>query len=154
MIHSLISKILNLTHRGIPRGLFHAGYGAIFKPAFGVLEFYNDDMAQYSNALGFFMILRRSSVFTFLVDSLPSNLACIAVFFLVDMGFLMVAASYFAKADEYHASFVALKKAEGGFCFVAVVWYIVFRLLLKVVLVELPLADTSRSSGKRVKKEK
>ncbi|KAH8426515.1 uncharacterized protein LDX57_004250 [Aspergillus melleus] len=136
-------------------GLFYAGYGAILTPAFGVLDSYNGDTTQYNNALGFFMILWTVFVFTFLIGSLPSNLAYIAVFFLVDMGFLTVAASYFAEADEHHASSVTLKKAGGGFCFVAglVGWYIVFHLLLKdAALVELPLGDTSRFFGKRGRK--
>jgi succinate-acetate transporter protein len=83
---------------------------------------------------------------TFLVASLPTNLVYIAIFFLVDIGFLTVAASYFAAADGHHASSIALKKTGGVFCFLAglVGWYLTFHLLLKDSLVELPLGDTSR----------
>ncbi|PYI02021.1 hypothetical protein BO78DRAFT_422939 [Aspergillus sclerotiicarbonarius CBS 121057] len=135
-------------------GLFYAGYGAILTPAFGVAQAYGADTTQYNNALGFFMILWTVFVFTFLIASLPSNLAYIAVFFLVDLGFLTVAASYFAEADGHHASSVALQKAGGVFCFVAglVGWYIVLHLLLKESLVELPLGDTSRYFAKTRKR--
>jgi succinate-acetate transporter protein len=37
-------------------GLFYAGYGAILTPAFGVEAAYGDNVNEYNNALGFFMI--------------------------------------------------------------------------------------------------
>lgn len=45
---------------------------------------------------------------------------------MVELGFLTVATSYFAEADGHHAAAVALKKAGGGFCFVAglIGWYV------------------------------
>ncbi|PYH49323.1 uncharacterized protein BP01DRAFT_370803 [Aspergillus saccharolyticus JOP 1030-1] len=134
-------------------GLFYAGYGAILTPAFGIEKAYGGDTVQYNNALGFFMILWTVFVFTFLIASLASNLAYIAVFFLVDLGFLTVAASYFAEADGHHAASVALKKTGGASCFVAglIGWYIVFHLLLQESIVDLPLGDTSRYFGKRSK---
>ncbi|KAL4815057.1 GPR1/FUN34/yaaH family-domain-containing protein [Aspergillus spinulosporus] len=136
-------------------GLFYAGYGALLTPAFGVAQAYGGtDTAEYNNAVGFFMILWTVFVFTFLVASLPSNIAYILVFLLVDLGFLTVAASYFAQADGHAASAVALKKAGGAFCFVAglIGWYIVFHLLLQDSLLDLPLGDTSRFFGKRKEK--
>ncbi|KAJ6083829.1 hypothetical protein N7467_007964 [Penicillium canescens] len=135
-------------------GLFYAGYGAILTPAFGVAQAYGgDSTAEYNNAVGFFMILWTVFVFTFLIASLPSNLAYILVFLFVDLGFLTVAASYFALADGKSASATALKKSGGVFCFLAglVGWYIVFHLLLKESLLELPLGDTSRLFGKKKK---
>ncbi|KAJ5180741.1 hypothetical protein N7492_003951 [Penicillium capsulatum] len=98
-------------------GLFYAGYGALLTPAFGVVQAYGNDTAQYNNAVGFFMILWTVFVFTFLVASIPSNIAYILVFLFVDLGFLLVAASYFALADGHAASGLALKKAGG--CFVS-----------------------------------
>lgn len=132
-------------------GLFYAGYGALLTPAFGVEQAFGNDTAQYNNAVGFFMILWTVFVFTFLIGSLPSNLAYILVFFFVDLGFLTVAASYFAAADGHQASSVALKKSGGAFCFVAglVGWYIVFHLMLKDSLLDLPLGDTSRYFAKK-----
>jgi len=65
------------------------------------------------------MLVWTVFVLTFLVASLPTNLVYIAIFFLVDLGFLTVAASYFAEADGNHSAAVGLKKAGGGFCFVA-----------------------------------
>lgn len=135
-------------------GLFYAGYGALLTPSFGIEQAYGNDTAQYNNAVGFFMILWTVFVFTFLIASLPSNLAYILVFFLVDLGFLTIAASYFAKADGNSAASTALKKSGGVFCFLAglVGWYIVFHLLLKDSLLDLPLGDTSRYFGKKKKK--
>ena len=85
-------------------------------------------------------------MFTFLVASLPTNVAYIAIFLLVDLGFLLIAASYLAAADQHAAAATALKKGGGVFCFLAglVGWYLTFHLLLKDTLVELPLGDTSR----------
>lgn len=131
-------------------GLFYAGYGALLTPAFGVAQAYGDDIMQYNNAVGFFMILWTVFVFTFLIASLPSNIAYILVFLFVDLGFMLVAASYFALADGKPDISVSLKIAGGVFCFVAglVGWYIVFHLLLKDSLVDLPLGDTSRYFAK------
>lgn len=97
------------------------------------------------------MIMWTVFVFTFLIASLPSNIAYILVFFFVDLGFLTVAASYFAAADGFADSSVKLKKSGGVFCFLAglVGWYLVFHLLLKEEVFELPLGDTSRFFGKR-----
>ncbi len=92
---------------------------------------------------------------TFLIASLPTNLVYIAIFFLVDVGFLLVAASYFALADGHSSAAVGLKKAGGVFCFLAglVGWYLTFHLLLKDSLLYLPLGDTSRYFGKPKKAE-
>ncbi|CAG7924986.1 unnamed protein product [Penicillium olsonii] len=137
-------------------GLFYAGYGAILTPAFGVAQTYGGaSTPEYNNAVGFFMILWTVFVFTFLIASIPSNVAYILVFLFVDLGFLTVAASYFALADGNAASAVALKKSGGVFCFLAglIGWYIVFHLLLKESLVDLPLGDTSRIFGKKKRTE-
>lgn len=101
------------------------------------------------------MILWTVFVFTFLVASIPSNVAYILVFLFVDLGFLLVAASYFAMADGHAASSVALKKSGGVFCFLAGLtgWYIVFHLLLQDSLLDIPLGDTSRYFGKKKKGE-
>lgn len=56
---------------------------------------------------------------TFLVASLPTNLVYIGIFFTVELGFLTIAASYFAAADGNHTAAIGLKKAGGVFCFVA-----------------------------------
>lgn len=94
-------------------------------------------------------------MFTFLIASLPSNVAYILVFLFVDLGFLTVAGSYFAMADGNAAASVALKKSGGVFCFLAglIGWYIVFHLMLLESLVDLPLGDTSRLFGKKKLKQ-
>lgn len=37
-------------------GFFYAGYAAVLTPSFGVRAAYGEDVAQYNNALGFFLI--------------------------------------------------------------------------------------------------
>ncbi|KAL6709746.1 hypothetical protein ACN47E_001175 [Coniothyrium glycines] len=131
-------------------GLFYAGYGAILTPAFGIIEAYGDDVTQLNNALGFFMILWTVFTLTFLIASLPTNLVYIIIFFTVEIGFLLISASYFAIADGNATASVALKKGGGAFCFLAGLtgWYLTFHLLLKDSIVELPLGDTSRYFAK------
>lgn len=57
--------------------------------------------------------------------SIPTHIVNILIFFLVDLGFLAIAASYFATADGHAAAALGLKKAGGVFCFLAglVGWY-------------------------------
>lgn len=94
-------------------------------------------------------------VLTFLVASIPTNWVYIGIFLFVELGFLTVAASYFAQADGHSASSLALQKAGGVFCFLAGLlgWYLTFHLLLKDVLVDLPLGDTSKYFNKRKRTE-
>jgi hypothetical protein len=115
------------------------------------------------------------TIFTlvFLIASLPTNLVYILIFFFVELGFLLVSASYFAVADGHPAASVNLKKGGGAFCFLAGLvgfvlspsklhaahtltshlqfyrWYLTFALLLNDSIVELPLGDTSRFFAKR-----
>lgn len=56
---------------------------------------------------------------TFFIASLPTNLTYILIFTFVVLGFLLVAASYFAAADGYDAASGSIRKAGGVFCFLA-----------------------------------
>ena len=109
----------------------------------------------------------------FLVASLATNLVYILIFFFVELGFLLVAVSYFAVADGHPAASVNLKKGGGAFCFLAGLtgfvlfpyklqvahaltshlrsyrWYLTFALLLNDSIVELPIGNTSRFFAKR-----
>jgi len=58
-------------------------------------------------------------VLAFLVASLPTNFVYILIFFFVELGFLTVAASYFAAADGKEIAALGLKKSGGVFCFLA-----------------------------------
>ncbi|KAJ0361681.1 hypothetical protein COL26b_013630 [Colletotrichum chrysophilum] len=135
-------------------GLFYAGYGAILTPSFGVAAAYGDDTKQLNNALGLFMIIWSVFVLAYLVATLPTNVVYILIFILVELCFVLVAASYFALADGHATAAVGLKKSGGVFAFLAglVGWYLTFHLLLKDSLVELPLGDTSRYFPKTRKK--
>lgn len=133
-------------------GLFYAGYGALLTPAFGIQQAYGSDTTQYNNAVGFWMLLWTIFMFTFLIASLSSNLAYITVFIFLVLGFLFVAASYFAMADGHDVASVGLKKAGGACCFVAGLfgWYIVFHIFIANECgFILPLGDTSRFFKRR-----
>ncbi|WQF79396.1 Putative acetate transporter GPR1/Ato2/SatP [Colletotrichum destructivum] len=136
-------------------GLFYAGYGAILTPSFGVAAAYGDDIQQYNNALGLFMIIWSVFVLAYLVASLPTNVVYILIFVFVELAFVAVAASYFAAADGKQAASTGLKKAGGAFAFLAglVGWYLTFHLLLKDSVVELPLGDTSQYFPKTRKRQ-
>ncbi|EOA88029.1 uncharacterized protein SETTUDRAFT_160542 [Exserohilum turcica Et28A] len=136
-------------------GLFYAGYGAILTPAFGIVAAYGDNVTELNNALGFFMIIWTVFCLVFLIASLPTHLVNIIIFFTVELGFLLISASYFAVADGNHAASIALKKGGGAFCFLAGLtgWYLTFALLLKDSIIELPLYDTSRFFAKLRKME-
>ncbi|KAJ4148548.1 hypothetical protein LMH87_003013 [Akanthomyces muscarius] len=127
-------------------GLFYAGYGAVLTPSFGIRAAYGDDVAQYNNALGFFVLLWTVFVFTFLIASITTNLVSILIYLFVDLGFLFIAASYFAKADGHASAAKGLQIAGGASCFVAGLlgWYLTFHLLLKDDLVVLPLGHTGK----------
>ncbi|KPM44573.1 hypothetical protein AK830_g2013 [Neonectria ditissima] len=99
--------------------LFYAGYAAILTPLFGVEAAYGGDAVQFNNALGFFVLIWTIFVLTFLIASLPTNVVYILIFTFVDLGFLLVSASYFALADGNSGTAIGLKKAGGAFCFLA-----------------------------------
>lgn len=52
--------------------MFYAGFGAILTPAFGVAAAYGDDMTQYYNALGFFL-MRKLLLFFSVLGIRPSD---------------------------------------------------------------------------------
>ncbi|KAL2279225.1 hypothetical protein FJTKL_13599 [Diaporthe vaccinii] len=134
-------------------GLFYAGYGAMITPSFGVADAYGDDIQQYNNAVGFFMILWTVFVFALLVAVIPTNITFIVIFIFLVLGFLFVASSYFAAADGHAAASINLKKAGGVFCFLAGLggWYLTFHHLTAESLLDIPLGDTSRYFGKKNK---
>lgn len=67
-------------------------------------------------------------VFTFLIASITTNLVSILIYLFVDLGFLFIAASYFAKADGHASAANGLQIAGGASCFVAGLlgWYVFF----------------------------
>ena len=91
-------------------------------------------------------------MFSFLVASINTNVVSILIYLFVDLGFLFVAASYFATADGYTKAATGLQKTGGAFCFLAglVGWYLTFHLLLKDELLELPLGHTAKYFKKKV----
>lgn len=47
---------------GLSEGLFNLSYGAILIPYFGVEQAFGDDVAQFNNAVGFFMLSKWSEI--------------------------------------------------------------------------------------------
>ncbi|KAL3419898.1 hypothetical protein PVAG01_08397 [Phlyctema vagabunda] len=128
-------------------GFFYGGFGAILTPAFGVVESYGDDVVQYNNALGLFMIMWAVLNLFFFLGSLPINLVYIGIFGFVEICFTLVAASYFATADGALDTGIALKKAGGVFGFLAGLlgWYTVGHLMCQTTFFwHFPMGDTSR----------
>ncbi|KAI9758990.1 MAG: hypothetical protein M4579_002653 [Chaenotheca gracillima] len=128
-------------------GLFYGGFGAIVTPSFGVTASYPTDSVEYNNALGFFVIMWAVFNLFFLLGSLKINLVYILIFLTVELGFLFVAASYFATADGLLSTAVALKKTGGVFCFLSGLlgWYTVGHLMCQETLFfDFPMGDTSR----------
>lgn len=83
----------------------------------------------------------------FLLGSLPLNLVYIGIFFTVQMAFTLVAASYFAAADEHAGMALGLKKAAGAFAFLSGLlgYYTVANLMCQEAMVfSFPMGDTSR----------
>ncbi|KAL9624659.1 MAG: hypothetical protein Q9160_001013 [Pyrenula sp. 1 TL-2023] len=128
-------------------GLFYAGFGAIVTPSFGVAAAYGEDMTQYNNALGFWVLLWTVFNTFFMIASAPINIVYFGIFLTVELAFGLIAASYLAAADGEAATGVALKKAGGVFGFLAGLlgYYTLGHLMCQEALFfSFPMGDTSR----------
>ncbi|EAW11657.1 putative Acetate transporter [Aspergillus clavatus NRRL 1] len=128
-------------------GLFNLAFGAINAPAFGVADAFKDDPAALSNALGYFLLVWGVFVLFFTIAAMPMNLVYTAMLGTSQITYTLLAASYFAMADEKATAGVGLKKAAGAFGFVSglLAWYVVAHLMCQDALFfSFPLGDTSR----------
>lgn len=84
-------------------------------------------------------------VLMFLIASLPTNLTFILIFIFVELGFLFVAASYFAAADDFTSASRGLKQTGGVFCFLAglVGWYVCSHKLRRIILTDRQVPDAA-----------
>ncbi|RMZ86540.1 hypothetical protein DV736_g6236, partial [Chaetothyriales sp. CBS 134916] len=135
-------------------GLFYAGFGAIITPGFGVTDAYAGNVAEYNNALGFWVLMWTVLNTFFLIGSAPINLVYFGIFLTVELAFLFVSASYFAAADGHAAAATALKKAGGVFGFLSGLlgYYTLGHLMCQEALFfSFPMGDTSRFFSRKKK---
>ncbi|KAI9806881.1 MAG: hypothetical protein M1833_002539 [Piccolia ochrophora] len=133
-------------------GFFYAGFGAVLTPSFGVTAAYGTDTVEYNNAMGLYLTMWAVFTFMLLISSLATNLICIGIFINCEIGFALVAASYFALADGDPATATTLKKTGGVFCFLAGMlgWYTVAHLMCRHPwLFGFPMGDVGRLSARR-----
>lgn len=76
-------------------GSFWLSFGAIFLPAFGIQEAYGEDIHQFNQALGFFLM--GWAIFTFLLTlcTVKSTLAFCALFSFLTLTYILLAAGAF-----------------------------------------------------------
>lgn len=75
------------------------------------------------------------------------NIVYTGIFLAIELGFVLVAASYFALADGKVEVALALKKSGGAFCFVSGLlgWYTLAHLMCQgSTPLTYPMGDTSR----------
>ncbi|RFU76339.1 gpr1 fun34 yaah [Trichoderma arundinaceum] len=136
-------------------GFFYAGLGAINLPFFGVVDAYANNASEHNNALGFYVLMWAVFNIFFLVASFRINVVYIGIFLTIELGFTLVAASYFALADGDIEIAIATKKAGGAFCFVSGLlgWYTLAHLMCQEsTFLTYPMGDTSRYFVHRSKK--
>lgn len=106
-------------------GGFWIAYGILLTPGFEALAAYEKDPAAEASVLGFF--LTGWFIFTFLlfICTLRSTVAFSFLFFALDMAFLMLAMSEFAKSNGNSAASLGLQRAGGVFGHLAAfaAWY-------------------------------
>jgi len=128
-------------------GFFYSGYGAIVTPIFGVKQAYADNIVEYNNALGFWVLMWGILNLFFLIGSIPISLIYIGIFAFVELAFLLIGASYFATADGNISTGTALMKAGGAFAFCSAMcgWYTLANLMCQqTFFFSFPMGDTSR----------
>ncbi|THC91360.1 hypothetical protein EYZ11_009175 [Aspergillus tanneri] len=128
-------------------GLFNLAFGAINAPAFGVADAFKNDPAALNNATGYFLLVWGIFVLFFTIAAMPMNLVYTAMLGTSQITYTVLAASYFAMADNKTTTGVALKKTAGAFGFVSglLAWYTVGHLMCQdALLFSFPLGDTSR----------
>lgn len=118
-------------------GGFWIAYAIILTPGFHTLDAYEASAADEASVLGFF--LAGWFIFTtiLLLCTLRSTIMFFLLFFTLDLAFLMLSCSEFAKANGSAGAALSLQHAGGGFGLLAafLAWYNAFA----------GIADTSNS---------
>ncbi|GAP85463.2 putative gpr fun34 family protein [Rosellinia necatrix] len=118
-------------------GGFWIAYAIILTPSFSVLAAYEEAPADEASVLGFFLTGWFIFTFILLLLTLRSTVMFFLLFFTLDLAFLFLATSEFAKSNGAAVAAVGLQKAGGVFGLFAafLAWYNAFA----------GIADTSNS---------
>ncbi|KAI0457341.1 gpr fun34 family protein [Xylaria acuta] len=118
-------------------GGFWISYAIILTPAFNVLGSYSESATDTASVLGFFLTGWFIFTFILLVLTLRSTVMFFSLFLTLDLAFLFLAVSEFAKSNGSATAAVGLQKAGGVFGLLAafLAWYNAFA----------GIADTSNS---------
>ncbi|EGG09211.1 uncharacterized protein MELLADRAFT_96456 [Melampsora larici-populina 98AG31] len=102
-------------------GGFWISFGLIFWPQSGILAAYNGEkVIQLENALGLYLITWFIFTFIMLVASLRTSLGLVALFFFLDLTFLILA------MGKFHPETASITKAGGVFGLITafIAWYV------------------------------
>jgi succinate-acetate transporter protein len=134
-------------------GGFCLSFGAILGPTFGVAEAYVNNMDQYYNGLGLYLLGYCILLFVFTIAALRTNVVFVGVFVaaLVTLSFLV--ASYFCAGSGDMQNFTRLRKVGGACAFVTGLlgWYLIFvqLFLCNGFDITLPVGDLSHKWCKK-----
>jgi hypothetical protein len=121
-------------------GGFWLSYASILIPGTGILAGYADDASQVPNALGIYLASWFIVTFLFLLGSLRINVGLIALFFFLDLTFLLLMVAEFTQN-------VTITKAGGAFGILtaAIAYYCgTAQLLADNSFIVLPLIPTNK----------
>ncbi|KAH9811210.1 GPR1/FUN34/yaaH family-domain-containing protein [Melampsora americana] len=124
-------------------GGFWISFGMIFWPQSGILAAYNspEKTIQLENALGLYLITWFIFTFIMLVASLRTSLALVALFFFLDLTFLILA------MGKFYPETTSITKAGGVFGLITafIAWYVAAANMLtpETSYFTLPIVDLS-----------
>ncbi|KAJ8143078.1 hypothetical protein OY671_003787 [Metschnikowia pulcherrima] len=98
---------------------FWMSFGAINVEAFGIVAAYGDDVEQFNNAIGLYLVGWGIFTFIMLLCTLKSTLMFMGLFFTLDIGFFLLAGHYFTANATLLTSggvFVVLAALCGWYC--------------------------------------
>lgn len=108
-------------------GGFWLSYAILLTPGFHALDAYTD-ASDEASVLGFFLAGWFIFTFILLLCTLRSTIMFFLLFFTLDLAFLMLSCSEFAKANGNAGAATSLQHAGGGFGLLAafLAWYNAF----------------------------
>ena len=123
-------------------GGFWIAYAILLTPAFHALDAYADSPREEASALGFFLMGWFIFTTILLLCTLRSTVMFFALFFTLDLAFLMLACADFARSNGNNGTGTGLQKAGGVFGLLAafLAWYNAFAGIADSRYVEPPAA--------------
>lgn len=109
-------------------GGFWLSYAILLTPGFHALDVYAETAADEASVLGFFLTGWFIFTFILLLCTLRSTIMFFLLFLTLDLAFLMLACSEFAKSNGNAAAATSLQHAGGGFGLLSafLAWYNAF----------------------------